>query len=117
MAGEEEAGRSRGLRGNAKPAGGKLGQAFCLSECCDKGQALQPFFERPGRVVHRPGFDDEETCGIEAKSNEAWPVRTPPFLRGVLGEAPQQELASARPAHALRDHGKGKAERGRGIAV
>jgi hypothetical protein len=114
MAGKEEARRSRGLRGNAKPAGGKLSQAFRLSECCDKGQALQPLFKRPGRILYRPCLDDEETRGIKAKSNEAWPVRAPPFLHGVLGEAPQQEFPVPRQCCA---HGKGKTERGRGIAV
>jgi hypothetical protein len=117
MAGEEEARRSRGLRDNAKPAGGKPSQAFRLSQCCDKGQALQPLFKRPGRVLHRPCLDDEETCRVEAKSNEAWPVRAPPFLRGVLGETPQQEFLVPAPRRALSDHGKGKTERGRGIAV
>jgi hypothetical protein len=117
MAGKEEARRSRGLRGNAKPAGGKLSQAFRLSECCDKGQALKPLFKRPGRVLHRPCLNDEETRGVETKSKETWPVRAPPFLCGVLSETPQQEFLVPAPRRALSDHGKGKTERGRGIAV
>jgi hypothetical protein len=88
MTGEEEAGRARGLRGKAEPAGGKLSQAFRLSERRDKGEALQPLFKRPGSVLHRPCLDDEETRRVETEGNEAWPVRTPPFVCGVLGETP-----------------------------
>jgi len=105
------------LRGKAEAAGGKLGQDLGLSERPDKRQALQPFFQCPGGVQHRPCLDDEETRGVEAESHEAWPVRVSPFACGLLGEAPEQELPVPPPAHCSSDHGKGESERGRGVAV
>jgi hypothetical protein len=117
MIGEEKAGRARSLRGKTKPAGGKLGQAFCLPKRRDERQALKPLFERPGRVLHRPCLDDEKTCRVETKGNEARSVRASPFARGLFGEAPQQDLPMPDPVSALRDHGKGKTERRWGVAV
>jgi hypothetical protein len=105
------------LRGNAEAAGGKLGHDLRLSERACERQALQPFFERPGGIQHRPCLDDEETRGVEAESNETWPVRVSPFACGLLGEAPEQELPAPPPAHCTSDHGKGESERGRGVAV
>jgi hypothetical protein len=94
VAGEKEAGRARSLCGKTKPPGGKLGQAFRLSECGAKGQALQPLFERPGGVLHRPCLDDEETRRVQTESDEARSIRASPFARNVLGEAPDHELAA-----------------------
>lgn len=105
------------MRGKAEAAGGKLGHDLGLSERACERQALQPFFQRPGGVQHRPCLDDEETRRVEAESHEAWPVRVSPFACGLLGEAPEQELPAPRPAHPSSDHGKGEGERGRGVAV
>ena len=105
------------MRGKAESSGGKLGQAFGLSERGDEGETFKPFFERPGRVLHRPCLDDEEACWIEAKSDEAWSVRVAPFARGVLGEAPEQEVPAPPLGQDFSDRGEGKAERGRGVAV
>jgi len=105
------------LRGKAEAPGGKLGHAFGLSERGDEGEALKPFFDRPGRVVHRPCLDDEEACWVEAKSDEAWPVRVAPFACGLLGEAPEQEVPAPPLGQDFSNRGKSKAERGRGIAV
>ena len=105
------------MRGKAESSGGKLGQAFGLSERGDEGEAFKPFFERPGCVLHRPCLDEEETRRVEAKSDEAWPVRVAPFARGVLGEAPEQEVPAPPLGQDFSDRSKGKAERGRGVAV
>jgi hypothetical protein len=67
--------------------------------------------------LYRPCLDDEEARGIEAESDEAWPVRASPFARGVFSETPQQELPGPGSCRALSDHGKSKTERGGGIAV
>ncbi|MFZ2018917.1 MAG: hypothetical protein WAU90_09615 [Methyloceanibacter sp.] len=114
---EDKAGGARGLRGKAESSGGKLGQAFGLSKRGDEGEAFKPFFERPGCVLHRPCLDEEETRRVEAKSDEAWPVRVAPFARGVLGEAPEQEVPASPLGQDFSDRSKGKAERGRGVAV
>jgi len=63
-------------------------------------------------------LDNEKEGRVEAKSQEAGPVRAPPFARGVCGEAPQDKrLRLLSPRQALPDHGKGEAERRRRIAV
>ena len=105
------------MRGKAEAPGGKLGHAFGLSERGDEGEALKPFFERPGCVVHRPCFDKEETRWVEAESNEARPVRVAPFARGLLGETPEQEVPAPPLGQDFSNRSKSKAERGRGIAV
>jgi len=105
------------LRGKAESSGGKLGHAFGLSERGDEGEALKPFFERPGCVVHRPCLDKEETRRVEAESNEARPVRVAPFARGFLGEAPEQEVPAPWLGQDFSDRSKSKAERGRGVAI
>jgi hypothetical protein len=105
------------LRGKSESSGGKLGHAFGLSERGNEGEALKPFFERPGCFVHRPCLDKEETRRVEAESNEAWPVRVAPFARGLLGEAPEQEVPAPPLGQDFSDRSKSKAERGRGIAV
>ena len=117
MTGEEKAGCARGLRGKAESSGGKLGHAFGLSKRGDEGEALKPFFERPGCVVHRPCLDKEETRRVEAESNEAWPVRLAPFARGFLGEAPEQEVPAPPLGQDFSDRSKSKAERSGGVAV
>jgi hypothetical protein len=105
------------LRGKAEAPGGKLGHAFGLSERGDEGEALKPFFERPGCVVHRPCLDKEETRRVEAESNEARSVRMAPFARGLLGETPEQEIPAPPLGQDFSNRSKSKAERGRGIAV
>jgi hypothetical protein len=105
------------LRGKAEAPGGKLGHAFGLSERGDEGEALKPFFERPGCFVHRPCLDKEETRRVEAESNEARPVRMAPFARGLLGETPEQEVPAPPLGQDFSNRSKSEAERGRGIAV
>lgn len=117
MTGDEEAGRARGLRGKAEAAGGKLRHDLGLSERPYERQALQPFFQRPGGVQHRPCLDEEETRRVEAERNEAWPVGVSPFACGTFSEAPEQELSAPSPGLGFSDHGKGEGKRGRGVAV
>jgi hypothetical protein len=117
MAGEEEAGCAPGLRSKTKPSGGKLGQAVCLPKHRDEHQALKSLFERPGGVLHRSCLDDEEARRVEAKSDEARPIRASPFARDVFCEAPQQEFPGRWRCRAVSDRGKGKTERGGGVAV
>ena len=118
MAREQQAGRARGLRGKTETAGRKRRLDLDLGKRRDQRATLQPFFQSPGRVVFIPGHHHERKSGVEAGGDETRSIGASPFKRGLLGEAPQQEI----PAHPLRrrlfgDDGKGESKRGRLIAI
>jgi hypothetical protein len=89
MPGEEKAGSSRGLRGNAETAGEERRLDFDLAETGGKGAAFQTFLQRPGGVLLGSRLDDEEEGRVKAKRKETWSVRVSPFVCGVGGEAPE----------------------------
>jgi hypothetical protein len=105
------------LRGKAKAARDERRFDLDLRKRCDERPALQPLFKRPGGILCRPRLDDEKERRVEAERRKSGPVRSPPFARGIFGEAPQDEA----PALGLRgnsgDCGKGESKRGRSVAI
>jgi hypothetical protein len=117
MAREQQAGRVRGLRGKAKAARDERRFDLDLRERCDERPALQPLFKRPGGILCRPRLDDEKERGVEAEPRKSGPVRSPPLMRRIFGEAPQDEAPALGLRGSFGDCGKGEGKRGRAIAI
>ena len=118
MSGKEQAGCAPGFGGEAETAGEERCLDFDLAEGGDQRPALQPLFQRPGRVLRMARLDDEKAGRVQAEAHESGAVRAPPFVTGALRQTPQHEPGCCvAPRQALADHGKGEGERRRGIAV
>lgn len=117
MAREQQAGRARGLPSEAEAARDERRLDLDLRERRDERPALQPFFERPSGVLGCSRLDDEEERRVEAERAKPGPVRSSPFPRGILAEAPQDEAPALGLSHHLGNRHKGKAKRGRMIAI
>jgi hypothetical protein len=104
------------LRGQTKPARHKRRLDLDLGKCRDQGAAPQPFFQGPGGVLGVARLDQKKERRVEAKSEEARSIRTPPFPRGLSGKAPQHQIA-ALDVLGHGDQGQGEAERCRVVAV
>jgi hypothetical protein len=118
MVREQQAGRARGLRGQAEAARGERRLDLDRGQRRDQRAALQPFFQGPGGGCGIARLDDEEKRRVEAVSEEARSIRTPPFARGLPGEAPQYEVAVPHPLdRRFGDNRKGEAKRRGAVAI
>lgn len=115
VGGEEKARGAGGLRGKAEASGSKRRFNLQLGEAGGKGAAFQAFFQSPGALRGRVGFDNEKTCGVETGAQEAGTVRSAPFPAGAPGQAPQDKPATIR--QGFGDHRQDEAETGGGVAV
>jgi hypothetical protein len=105
------------LRGKAKAARDERRFDLDLRERCDERPALQPLFKRPGGILGRPRLDDEKERRVETERRKSRPVRSPPFARGIFGEAPQDEAPALGLRGSFGDRGKGEGKRGRSVAI
>jgi len=118
MVREQQAGRARGLRGQTEAARGERRLDLDGGQRRDQCAAFQPFFQGPGGGCGIARLDDEEKRRVEAVSEKARPIRTPPFARGLLGEAPQYEVAVPHPLDGrFGDNRKGEAKRRGAVAI
>jgi hypothetical protein len=85
MIGEKQAGRARGMGGEAQPAGGERRLDLCLRQGRAQGPALESFFQGPGGVIDGSRLDDEEERRVEADGLQARPVGPSPFACGRPG--------------------------------
>ena len=114
---QQQARRARGLGGKAEAAGGKRRLDLDPGQRRDQRATFQPFFQSPGGIFGSARFDEKKKRGIEAAGDETGAIRTPPFPRHLVGEAPQHEIAGVMLGRLFGDQGKGETERRRAIAV
>ncbi len=114
---QQQARRARGLGGKAEAAGGKRRLDLDAGQGRDQRATFQPFFQRPGGIFGSARFDEKKKRGIEAAGDETGAIRTPPFPRHLVGEAPQHEITGVLLGRLLGNQGEGKTERRRVVAI
>ena len=106
------------MRGKTEPARGERRLDLDLGKSRDQRAAFQSFFQGPSGVPGIACLHHEKKRGVEAEHEQARSIRTSPFPRGLMGEAPQHEIAACDlPGRLFGDQGKGETERRRAIAV